>query len=471
MKSLCFLTRTLFVVALSTAAASAQQNSINKLLNDSSMLNGSISFCAINAVSGEVLFESGSAKSLIPASILKLVTTAAALELLGPDYRFRTSIGYSGRLTRNSGRLTGDIVISGGGDPAFASKRFQDHYGDIKTNWADAIMNAGIRKVEGRVITDDSHFDFLPVPAKWLWEDAGNYYGAGAYGLSVFDNTYDIYLKRSTAGSSLEIAYIDPPECRSEFSNWLVAAGTADEGYVFAAPYSTNGWLAGTVPENLDDFSLKASISDPPRLFATMIEETLREKGISIESEASTSRLELSPVSGPLTPVAEILSPPLSQLAEALNHESINLYAEHFLKELGKKFRGKGSTEAGIDVIYEFLRNSGISIKGMFIEDGSGLSPMNSVNAAAMTRLLVYMKNSSGNFAEFYNSLPEAGKEGTLRNYFRDPVFESRLFAKSGSMTRVRSYSGYLQTLKGNTIAFTIIVNNYSGPSRTLIVA
>ncbi len=121
------------------------------------------------------------------------------------------------------------------------------------------------------MITDDSYYDYLPVPAKWLWEDAGNYYGAGAYGLSIFDNTYQIHLSISPDSSQLYITGITPAECRFEFTNWLVAAGTADKGYVFAAPYSTNGWLAGTLPSTLKDFVLKASIADPPFIMAKLI--------------------------------------------------------------------------------------------------------------------------------------------------------------------------------------------------------
>lgn len=447
----------------------AQETGLEAMISDTSLMHGTVSFCAIDAASGEILSEYCSNKSLPPASILKLVTSAAALELLGPSYRFRTSVGYTGSLNSRTGRLTGDIIIKGGGDPAFASSRFPDNYGNIASEWTRKIAEAGIKKVEGRVITDDSWYDYQPVPAKWLWEDAGNYYGAGAYGLSVFDNTYEIFLKKSAAGSSLEIADIVPPECRSEFSNWLVAAGTADEGYVFAAPYSTNGWLAGTVPENLDGFSLKASVSDPPRLFAKIMNDALATAGISVAGAPSTSRLDLSGPVENLVPVSDTWSPPLSEIIEALNHESVNLYAEHFVKELGRKFRNSGSTAAGIEVINEFLKAASIDTGGMFIEDGSGLSPLNSVNAREMTKLLVYMRNNGKYFGDFYGSLPEAGIEGTVKNYFKDPVFRSRLRLKSGSITRVRSYCGYLDTMTGRPVAFTIIVQNYTGSSRHVV--
>ena len=151
-----------------------------------------------------------------------------------------------------------------------------------------------------------------------------------------------------------------------------------------------------------------------------------------------------------------------------LNHESVNLYAEHLIKELGKKFKNNGSTAAGSAVITEFLLNSGININGIFIEDGSGLSPLNAVNTRELVRLLVFMKSKGRYFNEFYSSLPDAGKNGTLKNYFKDPVFENRLKAKSGSMTRVRSFAGYFTTKSGKKMVFSIIINNYSGPLKVI---
>jgi D-alanyl-D-alanine carboxypeptidase/D-alanyl-D-alanine-endopeptidase (penicillin-binding protein 4) len=145
------------------------------------------------------------------------------------------------------------------------------------------------------------------------------------------------------------------------------------------------------------------------------------------------------------------------------------MYAEHLIKELGKKYKNTGSTAAGVEVIKDFLKNAGIETDGIFIEDGSGLSPVNSINSKELANLLLYMKRSGRYFTEYFNSLPDAGKEGTLKNYFRDPSFDSRLKAKSGSMTRVRSYAGYFTTQSGKQMIFSIIVNNYSGPSKKII--
>jgi len=445
-----------------------QRNAFDRLIADSSMLHASMSLYITDSDNKEPVFEYNAEKSLTPASVMKLVTTAAAIELLGPQYTFKTVIGYTGELNKRTGKLKGDIVIKGGGDPCLGSPYFTDEYRDFPDKWIAEIGKLGIKKIEGRVITDDSYYDFQPVPAKWLWEDAGNYYGAGAYGLSVFDNTYEIRFM-SDAESRLIVKEIIPYECRTEFANWLTAAGTADEGYVFAAPYSTNGWLAGTIPSNLDDFVLKASVADPPLLMAKMTNKKLKAAGISVSEEPTTFRLEQLTAGEKIVQIAEITSPPLSEIIDVLNHESVNLYAEHLVKELGKKYSGKGSTEAGVKILKEFLKNSGIGTEGMFIEDGSGLSPVNSINAKGLAEVLYYMKKNGRYFPEYYNSLPDAGKNGTLKNYFRDPVFDSRLKAKSGSMTRVRSYAGYFTTMSGKEMIFSIIINNYTGTSRHLI--
>ena len=463
--------RTFIVISFTclTLSAFAQERSLEKFLNDSSLMHASVSLCVADAGTGEIIKEYNSGISLAPASVMKLITSAAALELLGPQYTFKTKIGYTGSLNKSSGKLTGNIVIRGGGDPALGSNYFSDHYYNFLTNWIAEIKKLGINKIEGRVIADDSYYDFLPVPAKWLWEDAGNYYGAGAYGLSVFDNTYEIHFKTHSDSSQCIIKEIVPKECRVELSNFLVASGTSDEGYVFAAPYGTNGWLAGTIPVNKKDFVLKASITDPPLLLAKIVNEKLEAAGIKISGDPTTIRLEHNGLAENIVPITETISPQLSDIIEVLNHESVNLFAEHLIKELGKTFKNNGSTAAGVEVIKEFLNNSGINTDGMFIEDGSGLSPLNAVNTRELVNLLIYMKNKGKYFPEYYSSFPDAGKDGTLKNYFKDPVFDSRLKAKSGSMTRVRSFAGYFTTISGRNMTFSIIINNYSGPSKNII--
>jgi D-alanyl-D-alanine carboxypeptidase/D-alanyl-D-alanine-endopeptidase (penicillin-binding protein 4) len=463
--------RSLFIISLLLFSHSSfsQEKSFEKFLADSTLKHASVSFYAEDAETGETIFEYKPELSLTPASVMKLITTATALELLGPLYTFSTFIGYTGTLNKRSGKLNGDIVIKGGGDPALGSKNFTDHYQDFLDNWVNEIKKQGIIKIEGRVFTDDSYFDYLPVPAKWLWEDAGNYYGAGAYGLSVFDNTCEIHFRTGKDSSDLLVTEIVPAECSNEYTSRLVAAGTTDQGYVFSAPYNTYSWFSGSIPVNMDDFILKASITDPPLLIAKMLTDKLKAEGITVLKDPTTSRLDRKYIYKDIIPITETISPPLKDIIEVLNHESVNLYAEHLIKELGKKYRQNGSTAAGIEVINNFLDSAGLGTDGMFIEDGSGLSTENAITTKQLVNLLIYMKKRGKYFPEYYTSLPRAGKEGTLKNYFQDAAFDSRMTAKSGSMTRVRSYAGYITAYSGKEIVFSIIINNYSGSPQYII--
>jgi D-alanyl-D-alanine carboxypeptidase/D-alanyl-D-alanine-endopeptidase (penicillin-binding protein 4) len=449
----------------------AQQGSIDRFLSDSVMRHGSFSLCIMDANTGEIIADHNSSNSLSQASVMKLITSAAALEILGPDYTFKTIVGYTGEIRGKSGILDGDIIIKGGGDPALGSDNFPDHYAGFIDKWVKDIKDIGIKRIEGRVITDDSYYDYQPVPPGWNWEDIGNYYGAGAYGLSIFDNTLKIHFKTGVEGSVPTMTGLFPEESMEQLVNYLTASGTSDQGYVFSSPYNSSGWIAGTIPVDREDFVLKASAPDPPLLAARILSGRLSEAGIKVRNEPTTSRIYHLAENYDMKQISVTVSPPLSAIIEVLNHESVNLYAEHLLKEMGRVVKGEGSITSGKMVINEFLDTTGVEKEGMFIDDGSGLSPQDAVNSRGLVTLLYYMKKNSRFFKDYFNSLPEAGKEGTLKGCFRDEVFEDNLRAKSGSMKRVRSYAGYFRTNTGREMIFSIIVNNYLGTSGKVISA
>lgn len=449
---------------------SGQEKSLKLFLSDSCMTHSSVSLSIIDALTGDNVYNYFGEKSLTPASVMKLFTSAAALELLGPDYRFRTVIGYTGNLEKKSGTLNGNIVIIGGGDPALGSEYFSDHYKGFFGNWVNEIKNLGIKSVTGRVITDDSYYDYQPAPARWLWEDTGNYYGAGVFGLSVFDNTYKISLRSFGDSTMPVITRISPSEAEPVLTNNLLAAGTTDNGGVFSVPYNTGTWLQGSIPPHTEELILKASITDPPMVIARILTNKLDSVGIIIKGQPSTIRNENSRTVKNYVKITETISPSLSAIIEVLNHESVNLYAETLTKELGKVFKGRGSTSAGVETIYRFLADSAhITPDGLYMEDGCGLSPMDAVTSEKITQLLFFMKKNGKYFSDFFSSLPVAGKEGTLKFHFNDPVFENSMRAKSGSMTRVRSYAGFLKARSGKELIFSIIINNYSCTSQKLV--
>ncbi len=446
----------------------AQKASFEKLLSDPSMESASVSFCVVDANKGDILFQYDENAPLIPASVLKLITSATALDILGGEHTFTTALYYSGELDRRSGELQGDIIIMGGGDPVLGSERFAGHYGDIINRWANDIQQYGIKSISGRIITDDSYFDYDPVPGEWLWEDIGNYYGAGVYGLSIFDNTYKIHFITGSEGSVPLITSISREGSGIELKNGLTAKGATDMGYIFAAPYSYTGWISGTIPENKTDFVLKGAITDPPLLAAKMLEDTLRSAKIDIGGKASTVRLSGNTTKENLTLISKTTSPPLKDIIYILNHESVNLYAETLVKEIAKESGSDGTTVNGIKEVEKYLTGKGIWDKGTNLTDGSGLSPRNRINALTLTKLLVSMKLSPEG-KDFVGSLPYPGENGTIKSIFQDEVFRKNLRVKSGSMDGIRSFAGYFTARSGRELAFTIIINNFTGPSSRVI--
>ena len=449
--------------------AGAQRIEITKFLPDSIFGTSSVSFTVADMVTGEVLYSLDPQKTVVPASVQKLITSSSALEILGAGYRFKTLIGYTGQLNRSSGTLTGDIIIRGGGDPVLASEKFSEHYGSITDTIISAIKKAGIKKVKGRIIADERIYDYNPVPASWLWEDLGNYYGAGAYGLSVFDNTFRIFLNSGTRGSIPEIIRIFPEIKGLNLTSYLISEGTTDQGYVYSAPYGSNSWIVGRVPENRPDFALKASIPDPPLTLATIVLDSLLSESVEVTGGAATARTVKNFTDAGFRSLHEIVSPPLSDIVKLLNNESVNLIAEHLLKQIGYEATGLGSTEAGIEAIETFLDSAGLAMNGVFIEDGSGVSPYNGTHSAFITSLIRYMTNNSSNSEIFRNSLPNAGKEGTMKSFFRDPVFSNNLKAKTGTLTRVKSFAGLFRGNSGKEYVFCIIMNNYNGTTSVAI--
>lgn len=446
-----------------------QVNHTGTLLQNNRLGAASVSMTVMELSSGRIVAGTDMQRVLIPASVQKLVTTAAALEILGPDYTFTTTLFYTGRLNKTDGLLTGDLVIRGGGDPALGSERFISYYGDIVGNMTAAVREAGIRKISGKVIADDSFYDYNPVPALWVWEDIGNYYGAGAYGLSVFDNTLRIYLKTGKRGSQPEIVKTEPVIDRLNITSYLVAEGNTDKGFVYSAPYGTEARIFGTVPEKKDEFILKASIPDPPLLLAEMLSERLSSAGIEVNGRATTARLSGCKSNGETTELMTIWSPPLAEIVKIINHESVNLYAEHLVRQLGFATSGSSTTAAGTAALTGFANRLKLTTDGIFLEDGSGMSPMNSVTSLFMASLIRHMLTLSDNAALFRTSLPQAGVDGTMKNYFRDSFFTGRLRAKSGSMTRVRSFAGVFTGMSGKEFTFCIIVNNFSIPASDVI--
>jgi D-alanyl-D-alanine carboxypeptidase/D-alanyl-D-alanine-endopeptidase (penicillin-binding protein 4) len=434
---------------------------------DAALSNAVMSICAVDVNSGEVLLQTEPQLSVTPASVLKLLTTATAFEVFGNNYRFVTLVSTDGEI---SGRtLNGNLIVTGGGDPTLGSAYFnaESNKKAFLEQWSQLIKQAGIDTINGDIIANPHIYNDLDVPQTWIWEDLGNYFGAAAKGLSIYDNTFKINFNTENAlGSLTTITGVDPfiPELKIE--NQVIAANDSrDRAYVFGSPFDAYRIVKGTLPAGRKSYSIKASVPDPALLLAHEFYQQLSADGLvlngiyTVENNFGTINIEA------LDTVFEWQSPALSEIVKQLNYESINLFAEHLCKHLGLELKSEGSTKAGCEAIKEFWTERNIDTRFMFLADGSGLSRSNAITSKTLVDVLRYMHQNSFFFNDFLSSIPLTGIEGTQRYYFTNSVLKGKVHSKSGSMTRVRSFAGYMTTLHGTEIAYAVMVNNFDAGS------
>ncbi len=439
---------------------------LQKLLQQPQYRNAAIGIHVVDLANGSTLIEMNGDKLLIPASALKIITSATALEILGPDYCFKTHVGYTGKIADNN-ELNGDLVIIGGGDPTLGSVYFRnsalnDSFIQV---WVNKIKASGVKKITGNIIMDGSAYDNEEIPPTWVWGDIGNYYGAGANAFTCFDNRFSITFRSpANAGEQTEIISVYPKTEGLKIENEVVASDiNRDLAYVYGSPLSKNRVIRGTIPKNKNSFTIKASLFQPGELMAAELVRQLAAEGIFFSGKVEFEKINKSEVNT----IYIYESPPLAEIVKVLNHESVNLFAEHLIKQIAFAKTGQGSREKGIELVKKFWQSHDIDTQNLFMEDGSGLSHFNAISPAQLTSVLTYMAQKSVNRDVFLNSLPIAG-EGTLSG-FDSGIFPGKtLRAKSGSMTRVRCYTGYLLTDSGKTIVFSFMFNHFSGTNSKL---
>lgn len=453
------------IISINGLAQNRFDEAVNSFLQQEEYKNASIGISIQEIESGESLYKLNSDKLLTPASTLKLITSATALELLGADYRFESKVGYIGETEKNN-VLKGDLVVIGGGDPTLGSEYFQDHYYEFLKVWANKIKSAGISKIEGDLILDGSIYDSEKIPATWIWEDIGNYYGAGANAFTVYDNLFRItFSSPRKAGELTKIVSVYPKIEGLKINNEVLSANNnSDNAYVFGSPLDKTRTIRGTIPKNRRAFTIKAAIHQPEEILAKEFLRVLGEQGIFISGKVKFEKVNQNK----LQTVFIQESPKLIEIVKVLNYKSINLFAEHLVKQIAVEKTGLGNREIGIEIINEYWQSKGISTEYLFLEDGSGLSHFNAASPAFFTEVLCYMAKERLYKNVFLNSLPSAGK-GTLSRFSKANFPNGGLKAKSGSMTRVRCYSGYLKLDSSKTAAFSIMVNHFSGSHSKLI--
>jgi len=458
----------LLVISLNAQTNIKLQKQIEEYSNQDNMQSAGWSVYAKYVDEKKPLINLNSNKALAPASGLKIITSGVGLELLGKDYRLFTRIFYDGKL--EEGILNGDIYFVGGGDPTLGSSRVEgsSDLTQLSKEIYSAFRKFNIKKINGNIFADALRYSGNPIPNNWYWIDIGNYYGTSNTALSLNDNLYELYFKPGkTKGDDAEVLRTEPVIPNLTFTNFMKtgAKGSGDNGYIFAAPNLFNAVLRGTVPAGVDEFSIKGSIPNPPLFTAQFLLRTLNENGIKVNG---TANILEAPKSYSLEKmIFEKASPTLDKIVYIINKKSFNFYTEMLLKEIGFVKKGEGSTETGIEVVNEFLKEKNISTKGLNLFDGSGLSRSNAITTVTFVQFLDYMYNSKS-FVPFYNSLGITGDVEDIAafgNYGKGTSLEKNGRVKSGFIGGVRSHQGYVKNKDGRTISFSFIANNYEGSS------
>lgn len=440
------------------------------LLQAPYMRGASFSLVVKDVQEGRTVYSYDTDRLQSPASVLKTVATATALEILGEDYRYPTTLEYDGIL--ENGTLEGNLYIKGSGDPSLGSSHFALGQNKFLSTWIAALQKAGIKHITGSVISDESIFDTEGVSIKWLREDMGNYYAPGSYGISIFDNMYKLSLQTGAAGTRPVLKGTEPDIPFIRFKNYLKAAPvSSDSAYIIGAPLDDVRYLYGVLPANREAYVLKGDIPDPALYLARYLTDQLQQKGIRVDGSPSCYRIEVEEnrwKKGERKEIVTTYSPTLREIASICNHVSHNLYADALVKTVGLQYKPRrnemiSSFGRGVQVVKEYWEKKGLDVFPLRMNDGSGLAPADKVSAGFMGELLVYMATESAVSDAFIASLPQAGIEGSVRNFLKGSKLQGKARLKSGGITGVRSYAGYI-TKDGKTYAVAVFSNNYSCP-------
>ena len=462
-------------------------------------------FFAVKIVSldtGQVIYQQDSNKFVRPASNMKLYTVAAAFDRLTPDYHFITS-AYA-KEKPEDGKVKGDLIIYGRGDPSIAARFNNSDYFKGVNDLADRIVAAGIKRIKGDLVGDESYFNGAPLGSGWEWEDLTWAYGAQLSALTINDNAIDLTVKPSEKVGAAAIVTTGPPSASfMSISNRAVTGprGSRSDVQIYRGLGANTLEITGSVPLGDNGFVGSVAIPDPALAFTSMLRDALVKRGVKIDGHVRTitsrsggSMISPGPVVGgaaivnrvaqqprpgdpasqlppsPLVEIASLQSPPFSVIAAHTLKPSQNQYTELILRTLGETamFDERGnplstnedSETSGLRVVRMFLRQAGINDSDVNLNDGSGLSRNDMITANSTVQLLTYMSKHKY-FAQFRDALPIAGVDGTLRTRMRGTPAEGNLRAKTGSLSSVASLSGYVTTVAGEHLVFSMMLNNF----------
>lgn len=438
---------------------------IDDIFNDPNFGNASWGVVIKSLETGEYFYKRNENKLAIPASNLKLFTTAAGLVLLGPEYRFKSEIYMNGRIDGTT--LEGDLIIRGYGDPTI-SPRF--HNGDVYkvfNDWADTLLSLGIEEINGNIIGDDNAFEDNGLGAGWAWDEETNWFSASTGAICYNDNCIDISVKPAAQSGAPALVNFIPETKYVTIINKIetVENGIGTELHVYRDRGTNLITVFGKIETGSEEKKLFSTINNPTQYSMVVLKKILQKKGIFVRGYASDideERLVLN--YNTMGKLLTYYSIPLYEIVKVINKDSHNFYAEQLLKVIGFERMKFGSVENGVSQLKYFLREIGINPETMIIADGSGLSRLNLVTPKQLVDLLsaVYKMEI---FPYFYQSFPLAGVDGSLAVRMRKTKAENNVRGKTGYLNGVRSLSGYLFTSDKEPVAYSIIVNNFIVPA------
>ena len=462
---------------------SALDQQIDKILAGSDAQRGSWGIQVVELESGKLLYARDADHLFIPASNMKMFTTAAALEKLGPDYVFHTTVE-SDAGPDAQGRVW-DLYLVGRGDPTLGVRTFPYTYHGPQQpadkfiqELADQVKARGVREVVRKLVADDSYFVWEPFAPNWAADDLDWGYGAPVSALAFNDNLLTLHVKPGEkAGDEAEVR-LDPVTDYYLLRNHIQtsAKGTEKNYLLERQPGSMELDLWGQIPldgaENVDT----VAIANPPLLMAEQFRAALRARGIVVQGPMEVhhfTRLEAASLPNPVPPstarvvLAEHTSPPLSEAIKVVNKESENLHAEMLLRTLGHVQNNHGSLAGGLEALNAFAAQQvGIVPGETYFSDGSGLSREDLVAPHAAVKLLLYMARSP-HFQAYFDSLPVSGIDGTLAHRLSDDEVKGKIHAKTGSVEHVNTLSGYMDLPSGKRLVFSIMANSHPLPNKT----
>ena len=431
-----------FAQTITSKLAQAFQN----FESDTQLKNAISSLYVIDAKTGKVVFDKNSTIGLATASTLKIVTAATAYELLGKDFKYSTSFGYAGKAAGKS--LKGNFYIQPSGDPTLGSWRWKTTSDtSVMNNLLNAVKKINITGYNGLTI-DQSWWNDEAVPDGWMWQDIGNYYGAGAAGFNWRENQFDVVLKSGkNIGDPVTIVQIKPAYQTTTLSSFASSAakGSGDNAYVYYPLSKPTGVVRGTIPVNETAFTISAASPDPAAVFSNWFTNQLHTK-------AGVGNGNSSLPSSDSTLLYTHYSPPVDSIVYWFLKKSINLYGEALVKTFAYQKEGAGITDKGVDIVKNYWKEKGIPVTELNMVDGSGLSPLNRVTTHAQVAILEYAKKQAW-FNGFYYSFPEY----------------NGMKAKSGTIRGVKGFCGYHTAKDGNEYIFSFLVNNYNGSASALV--